>query len=162
MPNGKQQGHQNTAGNLLLNRNDGQNRCDKTEGAGTGKRTVRHAQTQRSQKPLKFQAVEKAAAQGASFDSKHAEADPDQHQAYQNLPVIAYIAQHAAQNRTDNADRSNTDKEAGGEYNRVLHGLKGLWLFLAAYICDHQWDGGQVAGTEEYAHHPPQKTSQQG
>ena len=54
--------------------------------------------------------MEKTAAQGASFDPEHAETDPDQHQTHQDLPVIAHIAQHAAQNRTDNADRGNADK----------------------------------------------------
>ena len=101
MTDGKQQDHQNTAGNLLLNRNDGQNRRNKAEGAGAGKRAVGCAQTQCAQKALEFQAVEKIAAHGASFDSEHTETDPNQHKPHQDLPVIAHIAQYAAQNRTE-------------------------------------------------------------
>jgi hypothetical protein len=38
------------SGNLLLNRNDGQNRCDKAEGTGAGKCAVGSTQSQCAQK----------------------------------------------------------------------------------------------------------------
>ena len=161
MAQGEEQDQQNPGQDLLLNRDDRQDRGDEAEGAGAGEDPVGQPQEESAAKALDVQPVQPAAGEVALLHPQHPQGDPDQDQTDNDLPVASHIPEHPSQKRADNADHGDRDEEPRGKKNGVMGGLPRFEsLLLPGHIGHDQRDGGQMAGAQQDADHAPQKTAQ--
>src|SRR5512139_1561845 len=143
---------------LLLKGNQGEDRGDEPERAGTRKDPIGEAESQGTPETPESQSAEKPSTHRAGAHPHHVQGNPDEDHSHQNGPVGSHLTEHSSQHGADCTHKTDAGEEPRREENSITSSLTGSEArLLPGNVAHDKRNGGQVAGAEEHADDAPQK-----